>query len=61
MKRYVVVLEESAQTDVRDSYHWGCRVWGKREAQRWVRQLQAAALAWFNVARPMLTTVSTCY
>jgi plasmid stabilization system protein ParE len=42
MKRYAVVFEESAQADVRESYDWGCRVWGKREAQQWVRQLRAA-------------------
>jgi len=42
MKRYAVVFEESAQTDVRESYDWGCRAWGKKEAQRWVRQLRTA-------------------
>ena len=42
MKRYEVVFEESAQADVRSSYDWGCRIWGKREAQRWVRQLRTA-------------------
>jgi plasmid stabilization system protein ParE len=42
MKRYDVVFEESAQMDVRRSYDWGCRVWGKREAQVWVRQLRTA-------------------
>lgn len=44
MKRYVVMFEESAQTDVRASYEWGVRVWGKREAQRWARQLRTAVL-----------------
>ena len=42
MKRYAVVLEESAQADVRASYDWGCRAWGKREAQKWARQLRFA-------------------
>jgi plasmid stabilization system protein ParE len=42
MKRYAVVFEESAQADVGESYEWGCRVWGKREAQEWVRQLRTA-------------------
>jgi plasmid stabilization system protein ParE len=42
MKRYAVVLELSAQENVRRSYDWGCRVWGKREAQRWVRELRTA-------------------
>ncbi len=42
MKRYAVVFAESAQADVRRSYEWGCRVWGKREAQQWARQLRTA-------------------
>jgi len=44
MKRYDVVFEESAQIDVRDSYDWGCRVWGKSEAQKWLRHLRSAVL-----------------
>lgn len=42
MKRYTVVFEESAQADVRGSYDWGCRAWGKKEAQQWARQLRTA-------------------
>jgi plasmid stabilization system protein ParE len=42
MRRYAVVLEESAQADVRESYDWGCRAWGKHEAKQWVRLLRAA-------------------
>lgn len=42
MKRYAVVVEESAQADLRVSYDWGCRAWGKREAQRWIRELRTA-------------------
>jgi plasmid stabilization system protein ParE len=42
MKRYAVIFEESAQADVRDSYDWGRRKWGKHEAQQWVRQLRTA-------------------
>jgi plasmid stabilization system protein ParE len=42
MKRYAVVFEESAQADVRESYEWGRRAWGKQEAQLWARQLRAA-------------------
>jgi len=42
MKRYAVVFEDSAQADVRRSYDWGCRAWGKKEAQRWARQLRIA-------------------
>ncbi|HEX6044390.1 MAG TPA: type II toxin-antitoxin system RelE/ParE family toxin [Pyrinomonadaceae bacterium] len=42
MKRYAVVFEDSAQSDVRESYDWGCRAWGKKEARRWARQLRTA-------------------
>lgn len=42
MKRFAVVVEESAQADVRESYDWGCRAWGKKEARRWTRQLRTA-------------------
>jgi plasmid stabilization system protein ParE len=42
MKRYAVVFEETAQADVRESYEWGCRAWGKHQAQKWVRQLRTA-------------------
>ena len=42
MKRYVVVVELSAQENMRASYEWGRRVWGKKEAQRWVRELRTA-------------------
>jgi plasmid stabilization system protein ParE len=50
MKRYAVVLEESAQTDVRKSYDWGCRVWSKRETQKWVRELRTATLKQLRIA-----------
>jgi plasmid stabilization system protein ParE len=49
MKRYVVVMEDSAQADVRQSYDWGCRRWGKRKAQRWVRDLRTAILKQLRV------------
>jgi plasmid stabilization system protein ParE len=42
MKRYVVILEDSAQANVRESFEWGCRAWGKSEARHWVRQLRDA-------------------
>jgi plasmid stabilization system protein ParE len=42
MKRYAVVFEESAQADVRESYDWGQRTWGKHEARQWLRQLRTA-------------------
>jgi plasmid stabilization system protein ParE len=42
MKRYEVIIEDSAQGNVRESYDWGCRTWGKQPAQEWVRQLRSA-------------------
>jgi len=49
MKRYAVAFEESAQEDVRSSYDWGCRVWGKKEAKRWVRELRTAILRQLSI------------
>ena len=43
MKAYRVILEESAQENVRESYEWGSRVWGKRTARQWARELRSAA------------------
>lgn len=42
MKRYEVIVEDSAQENVRESYDWGCRTWGKGQAQQWARQLRTA-------------------
>jgi|SRR5947209_1923916 len=49
MKRYAVIFEDSAQADVRESFEWGCRAWGKREAQHWARQLRAAVFQQLRV------------
>jgi plasmid stabilization system protein ParE len=49
MKRYVVIFEKSAQENVRESYDWGCRVWGKKEAQQWVRDLRRAILRQLSI------------
>lgn len=49
MKRYVVVFEESVQENVRESYDWGCRAWGKKEAERWVRELRTAILRQLSI------------
>jgi plasmid stabilization system protein ParE len=42
MKRFEVIMEDSAQKNVRESYDWGCRAWGKQQAQEWVTQLRTA-------------------
>ena len=52
MKRFRVVIEEPAQADVQRSYDWGCRVWVKAQAHKWVRDLRAAMMK-------QLTTIPT--
>lgn len=37
-----MIIEDSAQENVRESYDWGCRTWGKRQAQQWARELRTA-------------------
>jgi len=49
MKGYLVIFEDSAQADVRESYGWGCRVWSKRGAQQWARQLRTAVFKQLRV------------
>jgi plasmid stabilization system protein ParE len=49
MKRYVVIFEDIAQSDLRASYDWGCGLWGKREAQRWLRELRTAVVEQLEV------------
>ena len=44
MKRYQVIVEESAQENVRESYEWSRRNWGKAQAQQWARELRSAIL-----------------
>jgi plasmid stabilization system protein ParE len=44
MKKYRVIIEDSAQVDVQDSYDWGCRAWGSRQARKWVRELRSSIL-----------------
>jgi plasmid stabilization system protein ParE len=49
MKRYEVIIEDSAQENVRESYEWGCRAWGSRRAQQWARQLRTSILKQLGV------------
>jgi len=44
MKKYAVIFEEPAQSDIQESYDWGCRVWGRPQAQKWLRELRSAVL-----------------
>src|ERR1041384_8332262 len=49
MKLYAVIFKTSAQENVRESYDWGCRAWGKKEAQRWVRDLRSAIVRQLSI------------
>lgn len=40
MKSYKVTLHPDAEKDIRASYQWGSRTWGKSKAQEWVRELR---------------------
>lgn len=42
MKRYTVIFHPEAEKDIRVSLEWGVRMWGKRQAQQWVRRLYGA-------------------
>ena len=49
MKRYEVIIEESAEENVRQSYDWGCRTWGKRQAEQLARQVRTAVFKQLGV------------
>lgn len=42
MKKYTVTFHPDAEQDVLTSYEWGCRAWGEKQAQQWVRELHHA-------------------
>ena len=42
MKKYKVILHPDAETDIRSSFEWGCRVWGEKRAKAWLRELRRA-------------------
>ena len=60
MKRYEVIFEDSAQTDVLNSYDWGCRFWGKKEAKRWVRELRNAILRQLSILPKGFPVIVCC-
>jgi plasmid stabilization system protein ParE len=56
MKKYTVTFHPGAEQDIRTSYDWGCRVWGKTKAKQWVRELRAGItkrLAVFQESCPL--------
>jgi plasmid stabilization system protein ParE len=42
MKKYTVIFHPDAEQDIRTSYDWGCRVWGKTKAKQSARELPKA-------------------
>ena len=44
MKRYKVIFESSAYSELDDSYVWGRRVWGVDQANNWAREIRRACL-----------------
>src|SRR2546421_531173 len=40
MRRYKLILHPDAELDIKSSFEWGCRYWGKENAQAWLRQLR---------------------
>ena len=51
MKCYVIIFEESGQADVRESYDWGRRTWGKHKARQWIPQLRTAVSEHLAIVR----------
>ena len=40
MKKYKVILHPDAEIDIRSSFQWGCRTWGRKAAEAWIRKLR---------------------
>ena len=47
MKHYAIVIEDTAGQELRASFEWGARAWGRPEAQIWfsrmIRQIKTLA------------------
>ncbi len=39
MKRYTIVIEDTAGQELRASFAWGVRAWGRPQAQRWFSRM----------------------
>ena len=35
--KYLIVIETTAESDLRQAYEWGVRAWGKSKAQQWFK------------------------
>src|ERR1041385_9125062 len=41
-KNYVLTVHPDAEIDIDSSFQWGCRRWGRKNANAWVRELRRA-------------------
>jgi plasmid stabilization system protein ParE len=37
--KYTVIIEDSADSDLRRCHEWGVRNWGKKQAEKWFREM----------------------
>ncbi len=42
MKKYQVILHPDPEIDLSNSFEWGCRAWGEKNARRWLWELRRA-------------------
>ena len=41
-KKYILTVHPDAEIDIDSSFQWGCRRWGRKNANAWVRELRRA-------------------
>ena len=41
-KKYILTVHPDAEIDIDSSFEWGCRRWGRKKANVWVRELRHA-------------------
>jgi plasmid stabilization system protein ParE len=42
MRRFKVIVSPAAERDIEGSYLWGCKHWGREQANHWLRSLRTA-------------------
>ena len=41
-KKYILTVHPDAEMDIDSSFQWGCRRWGRKNANTWLRELRHA-------------------
>ena len=41
-KKYTLTVHPDAEIDIGSAFQWGCRRWGRKNANAWVRELRHA-------------------